>query len=130
MEAKNYLIICTMSSFLMSCGGAPPPNLKVPPEYKTGQIYFHTVCSNCHGPDALSKGNFKAPKLIDVEYLPENFSDDDIRNTIKNGTEKMPSQRNKFNKKEIEEIIKYLRYSQRAARLNEMLEEDFNEGEE
>ncbi len=123
MKTKNYLLLFTTLFFLASCGGAPPPNLQVPPEYKPGQTYFHTVCSNCHGPDALSKGSFKAPKLIDAEYLPGNFSDDDIRDTINNGTDKMPSQRSKFNEKQIDEIIKYLRYSQRAAGLNEEEEE-------
>ena len=129
MLTKNYPLLFVILFFLSSCGGAPPPKLKVPPEYKAGQTQFHTICSNCHGPDALSQGSFKAPKLIDAEYLPENFSDDDIRDTINNGTDKMPSQRSKFNKKQIDEIIKYLRYSQKAAGLSEDSEEDSEEEE-
>jgi mono/diheme cytochrome c family protein len=126
---KNYPLLFVILFFLSSCGGAPPPKLQVPPEYKAGQTQFHTICSNCHGPDALSQGSFKAPKLIDAEYLPGNFSDDDIRDTINNGTDKMPSQRGKFNKKQIDEIIKYLRYSQKAAGLSEDSEEDSEDEE-
>ena len=129
MRTNNYLLLFVILFFLTSCGSAPPPKLQVPPEYKTGQTHFHSVCSNCHGPDALSQGSFKAPKLIDEEYLPGNFSDDDIRDTIINGTEKMPSQGSKFNKKQIDEIIKYLRYSQKAAGLSEESEEDSEEEE-
>lgn len=130
MKTKNYLLLFVILFFLTSCGGAPPPNLQVPPEYKTGQTHFHKVCSNCHGPDALSQGSFKAPKLIDVEYMPGSFSDEDIRDTIINGTDKMPSQRSKFNDKEIGEIIKYLRYSQRAAGLSAEPEEEPEEESE
>ena len=64
------------------------------------------------------------PKLIDEEYLLENFSDDDIRETIIMGTDKMPSQRNKFTDEQINEIIKYLRYSQKAAGLTSESEEE------
>ena len=130
MKAKSYLLLCTILFFLTNCRGAPSPSLEVPPEYKAGQTNFHTVCSNCHGPDALSKGNFKAPKLIDAEYLPGNFSDNDIRNTIVNGTDKMPSQRGKFNKSQINEIIKYLRYSQKIAGLSEETDDSSDEDEE
>jgi mono/diheme cytochrome c family protein len=130
VQTKNYPLLFVIIFFLSSCGGAPPPNLQVPPECKAGQTHFHKVCSNCHGPDALSQGSFKAPKLIDAEYLPGNFSDDDIRDTINNGTDKMPSQRSKFNKKQIEEIIKYLRYSQKAAGLSEESEDDSEEDSE
>ena len=124
MKANKYFLLLIATFFLSSCGGGPPPKLQVPPEFKAGQTHFHTICSNCHGPDALSKGSFKAPKLIDEEYLPENFSDDDIRETIINGTDKMPSQRSKFTDEQINEIIKYLRYSQKAAGLSSESEED------
>ncbi len=127
MKTKNYPLILIIVFFLSSCGGAPPPTLQVPPEYQAGQTHFHTICSNCHGPDALSTGSYKAPKLIDEEYLPGSFSDDDIRETIINGTDKMPSQGSKFNKKQIDEIIKYLRYSQRAAGLTAEPEEEEEE---
>ena len=85
---------------------------------------FHKICSNCHGSDALGK-QVKAPKLIDVDYIQENFSDDDIRTTIIEGTDKMPRQRAKISDDEIAKVIKYLRYSQQTAGL--VIEE---EGEE
>jgi len=73
----------------------------------------------------------KAPKLIDTDYIQETFSDDDIFQTVINGTDKMPSQKNKVSDEEIKEIIKYLRYSQKAANLvaedddeEEILEEE------
>lgn len=115
MVKLGFALILTL--YFIACGGAPPPTKEVPQEFKAGQTYFHKICSNCHGPDAMSPGSFKAPKLIDEEYLAENFSDNDIKETIQNGTDKMPSQRGKFSNEEIHEIIKYLRYSQQTAGL-------------
>jgi len=66
----------------------------------------------------------KAPRLIDEEYLAPNFTDDDIRETILNGTEKMPSQKKNVSSEEITEIIKYLRYSQKTAGLEQVDEDD------
>ena len=66
----------------------------------------------------------KAPRLIDEEYLAPNFTDDDIRETILNGTEKMPSQKKNVSSEEITKIIKYLRYSQKTAGLEQVDEDD------
>lgn len=118
-----------MILFIASC--APQPTKEVPDEFKPGQKYFHKVCSNCHGSDAMGK-HTKAPRLIDAEYIQSNFSDDEIFQTVIDGTDKMPSQRQKVSDEEIKEIIKYLRYSQKTADLvvedegeeEEMLEEE------
>jgi len=110
--------------FLASC--APQPTKEVPAEFKLGQKYFHKICSNCHGSDAMGKQT-KAPKLIDTDYVQGNFSDDDIFQTAINGTDKMPSQRNKVSDDEIKEIIKYLRYSQKAANLTPIDEDEEEE---
>lgn len=99
---------------LSSC--VPKPTIKVPAEFEAGQKYFHKACASCHGVDALGK-QARAPGLIDSEYLSVNFSDEEFRKQIIEGSEKMRSQRNKVSDPEIEEIIKYLRYSQRAAGL-------------
>jgi len=112
MKVQISLLIILLSFSLTACG--PEPTLVVPDEYKTGQKLFHKVCANCHGADAMGK-NSKAPRLIDEDYLPENFSDDDLTEQIINGSDKMPAQKNKVNASEIKEIIKYLRYSQKAA---------------
>ena len=69
----------------------------------------------------------QAPRLIDEEYLSPNFTDDDVRETILNGTDKMPPQRKNVNKEDIVEIIKYLRYSQKAAGLEPQEEEEEEE---
>lgn len=84
-----FLIIGALS-FSISC--APKPTLEVPEKYKKGQNAFHKICSNCHGSDAMGK-HTQAPRLIDEEYLAPNFSDDDLRETILNGTGKMPPQK-------------------------------------
>ena len=65
----------------------------------------------------------QAPRLIDEEYLADTFSDADIREIVLNGTDKMPPQKKNVTSDEITEIIKYLRYSQKAAGL-ELEEED------
>jgi mono/diheme cytochrome c family protein len=119
----NYLIfIVSLSLFgITSC--APKPTLEVPEAYKKGQNIFHKICSNCHGSDGMGK-HTKAPKLIDEEYLSPNFTDDDIRETILNGTDKMPPQKKNVSTEEITEIIKYLRYSQKTAGLEPEDEDD------
>ena len=112
--ARLVLSTATLLILLSSC--TPKPTIKVPAEFQAGQNYFHKACASCHGVDALGKQT-RAPGLIDSEYLPENFSDEEMRKQIIEGSEKMRSQRNKVSDIEIEEIIKYLRYSQRAADL-------------
>jgi len=106
-------LITTALIFISSC--APPqPTKIVPAEFKTGQNYYHRVCATCHGADALGKQT-RAPGLIDPEYLSENFSDEEMYKQIIEGSDKMPPQRNKLSDPEVAEIIKYLRYSQKAA---------------
>lgn len=110
---KNFFLFLLLI-FLTSC--SPQPKIEVPDAYKPGQKTFHKICSNCHGSDA--RGHYtQAPSLIDTDYLPEIFSDDEIRETVIHGTDKMPSQRNKVSDEEIGEIIRYLRHSQKAAGL-------------
>lgn len=127
----QYTLASLLSTSLVLASCSPQPTLEVPEEYKKGQKFFHRICSNCHGSDAMGKQT-KAPRLIDEDYLPENFPDADIQETIKNGTDKMPPQRNKVTDEEIAEIIKYLRYSQKAAHLTAEEDEEDEEldGEE
>ena len=113
-------LITTALVFISSC--APPqPTKIVPAEFKSGQNYYHKICANCHGADALGKQT-RAPGLIDPEYLSENFSDEEMYKQIIEGSDKMPPQRNKLSDPEVAEIIKYLRYSQKAAGI--IVEED------
>ena len=113
-------LITTALVFISSC--APPqPTKIVPAEFKAGQNYYHRVCANCHGADALGKQT-RAPGLIDPEYLSENFSDEEMYTQIIEGSDKMSSQRSKVSDPEVAEIIKYLRYSQKAAGI--IVEED------
>ena len=121
--ARSVVLSAALVFLLSSC--APKPTIKVPAEFEAGQNYFHKACASCHGVDALGKQT-KAPGLIDSEYLPANYTDEEMRTQIIEGSEKMRSQRNKVSDPEIEEIIKYLRYSQRAADL--VVEEDEADG--
>jgi mono/diheme cytochrome c family protein len=111
---KSSILILSCIIFVFSC--APKPTFEVPEPYKKGQEYFHRVCSNCHGSDAMGK-HTQAPRLIDESYLANTFSDEDMRETVLNGTDKMPSQKKNVTATEITEIIKYLRYSQKTAGL-------------
>jgi hypothetical protein len=61
--------------------------------------------------------------MAQTEWVASNFSDMDITETILNGTDKMPSQKKNVTPDEITEIIKYLRYSQKAAGLEQEEEE-------
>ena len=118
--STEVILIATVLVFMSSC--APPqPTKIVPAEFKTGQNYYHRVCANCHGADALGKQT-RAPGLIDPEYFSENFSDEEMYKQIIEGSDKMPPQRNKLSDPEVAEIIKYLRYSQKAAGI--IVEED------
>jgi len=119
----NRLIFFVSVALLSVNSCAPKPTLEVPEAYKKGQNAFHKICSNCHGSDGMGK-HTKAPRLIDEEYLAPNFTDDDIRETILNGTNKMPPQKKNVSAEKITEIIKYLRYSQKAAGLEPEDEDD------
>jgi mono/diheme cytochrome c family protein len=120
----NYIPLALLAS-IAAC--SPQPTKEVPQEFKKGQEYFHRVCSNCHGSDAMGM-NSKAPRLIDTDYIEKEFSNDEIRETILNGTDKMPPQKNNVTPEEITEIIKYLRHSQKSANL--ITEEDPADEEE
>ncbi|KMP12330.1 cytochrome C-552 [Candidatus Nitromaritima sp. SCGC AAA799-C22] len=122
-----WAVLTATAVFVFTPSCAPKPNKEVPPEYRAGQDYFHKACANCHGADALGK-NTKAPGLIDAEYLPDNVSDDEIREQIIEGSDKMPAQRKAVTDAQIDEIIKYLRYSQQAADLV-VTEDDPDDGE-
>jgi mono/diheme cytochrome c family protein len=122
----SWIALCLTLPLFAAC--SPQPTVEVPETFQAGQKYFHKTCSNCHGSDAMGKKT-PAPRLIDEDFLPQNFSDDDIRETIKNGTDKMPSQKNKVTDSEVTEIIKYLRYSQKSADLI-VEEEDEEESDE
>ncbi len=120
---KLFFVFLVSIALFGNTSCAPKATLEVPETYKNGQNTFHKICSNCHGSDALGK-HTKAPRLIDEEYLAPNFTDDDIRETILNGTDKMPPQKKNVSAEEITEIIKYLRYSQKAAGLEPEDEDD------
>ena len=115
IQFQTYIfVVAVMLISLTSC--SPKPAIKVPAEFESGQNHFHRVCANCHGSDALGKQT-KAPGLIDPEYLSENFSNEEMYKQIVEGSDKMPPQRNKLSDPEVAEIIKYIRYSQKAADL-------------
>ena len=123
---RNFIVAILLSS-VAAC--APQPTEEVPQEFKKGQEYFHRVCSNCHGSDAMGLQS-KAPRLIDTDYVEKEFSNDELREAILNGTDKMPPQKNNVKSDEITEIIKYLRYSQKTANLvteEDTAEEDADE---
>ena len=123
------LILLTLLSYTAAC--APQPTKEVPQEFKEGPKYFHRVCSNCHGSDGMGM-HTKAPRLIDTDYVEKEFSNDELRETILNGTDKMPPQKNNVSADEITEIIKYLRYSQKTANLateEDVADEDVDEEE-
>ena len=117
---QTYIfLVAVILIALTSC--SPKPTIKVPAEFESGQNNFHRVCANCHGADALGKQT-RAPGLIDPEYFSENFSDEEMYKQIIEGSDKMRPQRNKLSDPEVAEIIKYLRYSQKAAGI--IVEED------
>ncbi|MDA0692866.1 MAG: cytochrome c [Nitrospinae bacterium] len=112
---KNLIIILLsllLSVLLTSC--AVEPRKTVPEIYRAGQDYYHQACANCHGPDGLGG---RGPKLIQEKFSSTNFSNIKLAKTILNGSDSgaMPSQKGKVSEKEIQEIIKYLRYSQKIS---------------
>ena len=96
-------------------GCAIEPKKTVPEKYKLGQISFHKVCAQCHGADAM--GGKGAPTFLQEKFVPINYPNGRMVRAILNGSDSgaMPSQKGKVNDKEIMEIIKYIRHSQREA---------------
>ena len=123
---QTYIfLVAVILIALTSC--SPKPTIKVPAEFEPGQNNFHRVCANCHGADALGKQT-RAPGLIDPEYFSENFSDEEMYKQIIEGSDKMRPQRSKVSDPEVAEIIKYIRYSQKAADL--VVSEDESDDDE
>ncbi len=91
------------------------PTKTVPEEYKLGQSHFHRVCAPCHGRDAMGGNN--APTFLQEKFHPKHFPNGKIARTILNGSTSgaMPSQKGKVNDKQIREIIKFIRHSQKEA---------------
>ena len=126
-QLQPYIfLVAVILIALTSC--SPKPAIKVPAEFESGQNHFHRVCANCHGADALGKQT-RAPGLIDPEYFSENFSDEEMYKQIIEGSDKMRPQRNKLSDPEVAEIIKYIRYSQKAADLV-VVEDESDEDED
>jgi len=96
-------------------GCAIEPKKTVPAEYQVGQTTFHKVCAQCHGADAM--GGKGAPTFLQDKFDPKNFPNGRMVRVILNGSDSgaMPSQKRKVSDEEIEEIIKYIRHSQREA---------------
>jgi len=113
LKGVIFFALTVLVAFLIAACDVEPRK-SVPEKYKVGQKRFHQICANCHGPDAM--GGNKAPNLIQEKFTPKNFSNGKIAKTILNGSSSgaMPSQKGKVSDKEIKEIIKYLRYSQRT----------------
>lgn len=115
---KNLILIAflfVLSFLITSC--SVQPQKTVPEEFKAGQIHYHKLCGNCHGPDAM--GGNRAPKLIQEIYSSNAYSDKKFTEIILNGSDSgaMPSQKGKVSEKEIKEIINYIRYSQKTSGL-------------
>ncbi|QPJ61583.1 MAG: c-type cytochrome [Candidatus Nitronauta litoralis] len=113
----NSVAVAMIVSLALTGCESIQPNGTVPQEYKSGQAVFHKICANCHGPDA--DGSIKrAPALTQSIYFKGNFDDRKIRRTILKGSPSgaMPSQKNRVEKSEVKEIVKYLRYLQKEKR--------------
>ncbi|MDH3256343.1 MAG: cytochrome c [Nitrospinota bacterium] len=115
---KNLILIALvliLNFLITSC--SVKPRKTVPEEYKAGQEYYHRECAGCHGPDAM--GGNRAPNLIQKIYSSAAYSNGKISKVILNGSSSgaMPSLKGNLSDKEIKEIIKYIRYSQKDSGL-------------
>jgi len=110
---KRSVIKSSLTVAVLVSGCAVEPQKVVPEPYILGQAAYHNVCANCHGADAI--GTNKAPSLIHAKYSKENFSNKKIAKIIVNGSSSgsMPAQKRKVAQEDINQIIKYLRYSQK-----------------
>lgn len=110
-----FTFVLSSSVLITAC--AVEAKKEVPQIYRSGQEHYHRACANCHGPDAMGGGG--APKLIQEKFSAANYSDIKFAQTIVNGSDSgvMPSQKQKVSEKQINEIIKYLRYSQKESGL-------------
>jgi len=117
-KMKKFILISLvliLNFFITSC--SVEPRKTVPEEYKAGQKHYHRICANCHGPDAM--GGNRAPKLIQKIYSTDAYSDEKFVQIILNGSNSgsMPSLEGKLSDKEIQQVIKYIRYLQRVSDL-------------
>ncbi len=79
-----------------------PTQAQLAKEIITGQNYFASSCSGCHGSDGDGEGD--APSLRD-----EDMSDSDIADTIRMGSGRMPPFGQIYNAQHIHELVLYIR---------------------
>ena len=117
LSSHKYLVGIFIYLITFSTGCSIEPTKIVPVEYQKGQTYFHNVCAQCHGVDAM--GGKGAPTFLQEKFAPTNYSNARIARTILNGSDSgaMPSQKSRVKDSEIKEILKYIRYSQKMAGL-------------
>ena len=102
----------------------PSVTMQYPPtpaDFSTGEATFNTFCSACHGVQA--KGTEKGPPLVHKIYEPNHHGDFAFQRAAAQGVRahhwkygNMPKV-DGVNSDEVSEIIKYVRWLQREARI-------------
>ncbi len=96
----------------LACGGGDDGDLR------EGERLFNANCASCHGLEAAGTDN--GPPLIHLYYAPGHHDDDSFRRAARNGVQQhhwffgdMPPVPN-VSDDEVEQIIRYVRETQRA----------------
>lgn len=106
------------SSALQAASQAPSSGSGLSEMARAGESVFNANCSLCHGMGAV--GTKQGPPLLDRVYHPGHHPDASFRNAVRNG---VPSHHWEFgdmapvpgvSADEIEEVICYVRETQRA----------------
>jgi len=106
------LAIALVAGVLSGCGGTQATD---------GRALFATNCALCHGPEG--RGNDQGPSLRAVRYLPDQLSDAEMAEGIRNGVPEehfdlgpMPAFP-RLDDEEIDAIVEVVRDQQREAGL-------------
>lgn len=98
---------------------AGPSKAELSPEALRGRIAFNQACATCHGRDAA--GGPGGPPLIHKIYEPSHHADGAFRLAVSRGVVQhhwdfgnMPPQSDKVDAEDVENIIAFVRETQRA----------------
>ena len=128
MARVIYFILISMSGMLFSCTQNGPGQgivIKIktvpPAEFVRGEALYQNYCSGCHGDKG--SGSEKGPSFLSPIYEPNHHGDESFILASRNGVRAhhwpfgdMPPLPN-VKEEEVRQIVAYVRWLQREARL-------------
>lgn len=114
----------TVTALITGCSGSEGSSATTTatPDVAAGEQVYADRCAACHGRDF--QGSAQAPSHLEPYFAPDNTSDEDYRNAVRNGAETAEFDYNSMpalnlSDQEITDVIAYIRSVQVERGFNE-----------